>query len=801
MAKKGWVWYAILGVFYLGIAWIGYSFYTNVEEIRLLKVDENIEGEFEGNDWVTWVDTEQGVIAEKVHPLPFTKSTDKARIEVGDRLREIRETEVIEVRKADVVDKITRSTRPGHIFILEVERTDPLSLTVEDIYPYVINGFRLMFSFNEYAPYWYVFSWILGIGAFVSLIMLAILIPIVKSNWRDSLTLLGIVITAFFFFFLQLMRHLYLVIESDLQDVGFEKVFILIYIFLLFSYILYYFHFKSDSPTILLNIPSLLLGGFILFTSYQIIYQEKQLKYFHDTLEDFAALFFLIHLIGGICLFAASNWSTQSIRRFFGLVIVAVISAVGVAYYMDFGDERWLHREHAFFIYNMVLFFPLINATFLQLQFGKVSLVVTQTIQYLVAIILSILLYLLVIQLFDYIRPAIQYRRVLEFVTFVLLALVLRLVYLANENKFNRYFVSSKQQDLTRFKSFIAQIPQYTSSRILRKDLVEQLMDFFNAETVHLWWKGDVPDSVAEQRHHEKQESIYRQLTQHQTVWSKTKEISPFRLTNDLEKLVLKSAYNLICPITVDKDNYALLMLGKKRRGVYNLLDLELISNLIQQTQLTLNVLQLVSREKELIQQTYEANLTALRSQINPHFLFNTLNSIGELVHESADLAESAIEKLAFIFRYTLRMSSHNFVTLADEISLISTYLDLEKIRFGERLDIHIEIEPGVKDIQLPAFILSTLVENCIKHGIAKILHKGQVSVEAFREEDFLICEVVDNGPGIDLNRIYKSHGLSNSIARLENIYEMKNLLYFENTGEGTYVRLKIPVVNLPQLS
>ncbi|TAE56574.1 MAG: histidine kinase, partial [Bacteroidetes bacterium] len=182
------------------------------------------------------------------------------------------------------------------------------------------------------------------------------------------------------------------------------------------------------------------------------------------------------------------------------------------------------------------------------------------------------------------------------------------------------------------------------------------------------------------------------------------------------------------------------------------------------------------------------------RSQINPHFLFNTLNSIGELVHESADLAEKAVEKLAFIFRYTLRMSNQNFISLSDEMSLVSTYLDLEKIRFGDRLDIHIRMDHDVKDVQMPGFILQTLVENCIKHGIAKILHNGRVSVEAFREDDFLICEVFDNGPGIDLTRIYKSTGLSNSIARVENIYGVKNLLYFENTGNGTLVRLKIPL-------
>ena len=250
----------------------------------------------------------------------------------------------------------------------------------------------------------------------------------------------------------------------------------------------------------------------------------------------------------------------------------------------------------------------------------------------------------------------------------------------------------------------------------------------------------------------------------------------------------------MISTISIEEGDYLLLRLGKKKRGVYNLSDLELISQIVQQTQLTLNVLVLNQREVELVQQTYDAKLTALRSQINPHFLFNTLNSIGELVHESAARAEAAVEKLAYIFRYTLDKSSENYVALDEEVSLISTYLEMEKIRFGEKLDIDIEIRDNMHKVPIPSFILLTLVENCIKHGVSKILHNGWVSVMAFKKDEFLVCEVEDNGPGIDLSRIYKSHGLSNSISRIENIYEMKDLFHFQNTGNGTLVTLKIPL-------
>ncbi|MEM7372652.1 MAG: histidine kinase [Bacteroidota bacterium] len=799
MTKTGWVWYVILGMFYLSLSVITFTYFQEATHIRDMYSQSEIVGEFAGSDWVSWKNTEKGVVAERVHPLPEYKALDKSPIQPGDRLLSLNGTPIL---KKEVADKITSVLNPEkNLFTVVLERPNPFTLSREEITTFIFNGFRLSFGFNEIAIYWHLIGWIVGMGAFVALIMLAILLPIMRGNWKQYIPLLGIVSSALVFFFLQLIRHLYLIVENNLQNIGFEKVFLISYVALLLIYAACYFYFKSNSRNILVLIPSIAVGIFLCVNLYQVIFIEKRAVLYQDLIERYAILYFLLHIAGGLFLFISGSWESRSLRSFLGLLGIALLAGLGIWYYTHPHPVSWIHREHILFGYSLLLFFPLVNATFLQLQFGKVSLVITKSIQYLVAFVFSLVIYLLITQLFEYLRPGIQSRQILEFVTFVLLMMILRLAYLANENKFNKYFVSSQQQQLQKFKTFIASIPRYTSVANLRYDLVEQLTDFFNAENVHLWWKETLPENEAENDFYQRQENIYITLTDHHTVWSKTKEISPFRLDSELEKQMQKSAYTLICPITMDAENYALLQLGKKRRGVYNLSDLELISQLIQQTQLTLNVLHLVNREKELIQQTYEANLTALRSQINPHFLFNTLNSIGEMVHESAELAEQAVEKLAYIFRYTLDKSSQNFVSLGNEMSLISTYLELEKFRFGDRLNVHINMEPSVKEVQIPAFILSTLVENCIKHGISKILGKGLVSVEAFKEEGYLVCEVIDNGPGIDLTRIHKSHGLSNSIARLENIYDLKNLLYFENTGEGTYVRMKIPLADQPQMA
>lgn len=803
MTNRSWVWHILLGIFFLGLILLAYFFYLESANISQLNADAEVDSEFEGNDWITWQYTEwestgkKGVIATDVHPLRTYKPTEPNDIQPGDRLRKIRYNEI---RNAETVDNIISAKPPGEVLIFITERTNPNSLSTATLTPFVRNGFRLGFAFNKYGIYWQIMLWGVGIGAIAALIMLAILLPIMRSNWRENLSLLGLVVSGLIFFLTQVIHNVYLIVESDLTQTGVEKIYIFVYPTMLFVYAIYYFYHKSGSGKLYFALPSLATAFYLLSRYYDIIFLQQKLKVYHDLIEKYTFLFFFIHILAAIGLYIAANWNKQSKRSFIGIGVISLLSIFGIWYYSMGVESAPFDSEHALFLLNLMLFFPLVNATFLQLQFGKVSVVLTRTIQYLIILVVSILIYLVIGQLFSYILTNNPYQRILEFITFLFAMAILWLLYLANENKFRKYFVTSQQEKRTRFKSFIAQIPQYTSSRILRKDLVEQLSEYFGTETVHLWWKGDAQEGdVSEDS--EAQERIYRQLTGQNTIWSKSKEIASFKLKDELEKVVQKSAYTLMSPITVNDEGYALLMLGRKKRGVYNLLDLELISQLVQQTQLTLNVLQLVNREKELIQQTYEANLTALRSQINPHFLFNTLNTITELVHGDPEEAEEAIEKLAFIFRYTLKVSNQNFVSLSSELQLVSTYLDIEKFRFGDRLDIHLDIAKEVREVQIPAFILQTLTENCIKHGVSKILGQGRVSIEAFREDDYMVCEVNDNGPGIDLTRIQKSTGLSNTLARLENIYEMKNLLYFENTGSGTYVRLKIPIVEIPEMN
>jgi LytS/YehU family sensor histidine kinase len=275
--------------------------------------------------------------------------------------------------------------------------------------------------------------------------------------------------------------------------------------------------------------------------------------------------------------------------------------------------------------------------------------------------------------------------------------------------------------------------------------------------------------------------------------WSANKELNPLTLKAEDEQFLAQHNWSLALPLRFSRAKAGLLILGKKKKGVYNLEDLDLLRRISTQIWLTLDILYLLENEKMLMQKTMEANLTALRSQINPHFLFNTLNTISSLIHDNPEMAEQAVENLAFIFRYTLRTSGENFVTVEGEMTLVKKYLEIEEFRFGENLEVKIEIEESCKECELPALVIQTIVENCIKHGIAKILTKGIVSIRIIDLGDRYKTIIEDNGPGIRSDRISMGTGLNNIHSRLHSLYGNSDILTFENTGNGTRVTLTLP--------
>jgi signal transduction histidine kinase len=208
----------------------------------------------------------------------------------------------------------------------------------------------------------------------------------------------------------------------------------------------------------------------------------------------------------------------------------------------------------------------------------------------------------------------------------------------------------------------------------------------------------------------------------------------------------------------------------------------------------------LQSRARELTELAATAQLAALRAQINPHFLFNSLNSIAQLIRSDPDKAEACVERLAEIFRYILNRAEKEFVPLGEELQMTRAYLDIERARFDERLRVRTSIDPKSLRQMIPNLILQPLVENALKHGLARKLGVGTVSIDARVEGDTLTLTVGDDGlgmPGAVLDEVYhRGVGLSNLRQRLERLYGPQHLPDIESSpGRGTVVRLRLPVV------
>lgn len=195
------------------------------------------------------------------------------------------------------------------------------------------------------------------------------------------------------------------------------------------------------------------------------------------------------------------------------------------------------------------------------------------------------------------------------------------------------------------------------------------------------------------------------------------------------------------------------------------------------------------------------ARLEALASQINPHFLFNTLTSISSLIRSHPDTARTLITKLSGLLRRLLRSQEH-FVTLREELASIDEYLDIETVRFGATLVVEKQIAPETLDQMVPSMLLQPLVENSIKHGISRKVGGGRITISSERANGHTVIEIIDDGMGIttDSSKPSTGIGLRNVDERLRVIYGANYHLKLSSTpGEGTCARIEIPELVVPQ--
>jgi signal transduction histidine kinase len=205
----------------------------------------------------------------------------------------------------------------------------------------------------------------------------------------------------------------------------------------------------------------------------------------------------------------------------------------------------------------------------------------------------------------------------------------------------------------------------------------------------------------------------------------------------------------------------------------------------------------LEAREHQARELAASAQLDALRARINPHFLFNSLNSIAQLISVDPDRAEACVERLAEVFRYLLHSDGRQFVTLNDELEIADAYLDIERARFGDRLKVDVLADEAARCRVVPTLILQPLVENAVKHGVAAKVGGGSVRIEAGIENGDLRVVVRDTGLGM---RDGPAAALSGGVG-LRNVHDRLVQLYGERyapqidsaPGEGTSITVRVP--------
>lgn len=202
-------------------------------------------------------------------------------------------------------------------------------------------------------------------------------------------------------------------------------------------------------------------------------------------------------------------------------------------------------------------------------------------------------------------------------------------------------------------------------------------------------------------------------------------------------------------------------------------------------------------RTAQLESELTKAQLNALKMQIHPHFLFNTLHSISTLMYRDVRSADRMVTHLSDLLRTTLDRSEEHDITLGEEVNFLEKYLRIEKARLGDRLTVQVDIDPAVQQARVPSFVLQPLVENAVKHGIAPYSHQGTIDVHAWAEGGHLCMRVADNGPGLPegASVLGSGVGLSNLQARLTNLYGDAVVMQFSAAEpQGLVIDLVMPL-------
>jgi LytS/YehU family sensor histidine kinase len=191
-----------------------------------------------------------------------------------------------------------------------------------------------------------------------------------------------------------------------------------------------------------------------------------------------------------------------------------------------------------------------------------------------------------------------------------------------------------------------------------------------------------------------------------------------------------------------------------------------------------------------------QARLSSLESRIHPHFLFNTLNSIAALIPRDPQRAEDTVGKLASLLRFSLTEHGGGLVSVEQELKVVRDYLEIESTRFGARLRYSIDVPKSLLQARMPPLALQCLVENAVKHVVAKRPEGAAISIAGAQEGDIVRLEVMDDGPGFSLGAITPEHGLGNLLGRMDLLFGDRGRLHVAHREGHNVVSLAFPAEN-----
>ncbi len=456
---------------------------------------------------------------------------------------------------------------------------------------------------------------------------------------------------------------------------------------------------------------------------------------------------------------------------------------------------------------------PIMLVSFATLRQGKMDQVLTRALAYLTILGLIFFAFIGGLEILErYIPGFFVSKKLLAGFFVVVMLLVFERIGRRMRIYSERLFVTERQilrQQLNRFQGQMGQFVQLTeltqrTAQVLGEAFKVQSLMFFvrPSSKASSWITGAYhprPPYLTERV----ASKVWDPLAEDGRIWSAIPELNESDVLFEVSETLRERGVVLAVPILAEDYMVALLAFGpkKRRRATFNIGDIEVLRAVSGQLVLAVERLLLVEREKTLIKVSAEAELKALRAQINPHFLFNALNTIIALIEEGPDEAEEVVHHLASIFRHILQTGSRTFVSLDEEMELVNHYLCIEKARFGAKLELEQSIAPDIRLHPVPAFAIQTLVENAIKHGIEKKRGVGELKIlcRPLSEDEIEVC-VWDSGIGIpnlfdgEKDHSFYGIGLRNIATRMEKLYQRIDLLNIESSpGQGTEVRIVFP--------